>query len=125
MGLIKRIRQTIKLYKWSKTVKQEDIKKFLQNVKQEASEYKEVGEILAKYARREKLTKEDEEKFKEQFFDTLKILGIGIPFTLIPGASVLLPLVMKVAKKYEIDILPSSFNKEENDTEKIETDNSR
>jgi len=36
-------------------------------------------------------------------------MGIGIPFVLIPGASLLLPLVAKISKKYKINIFPSSF----------------
>jgi len=121
MGLIKKMRTVIKAYKWAKSLDPETVKKFLDNVKQEASEFKEAGEILKKYASKEGITKEEGEKFREQFIDTLKILGIGIPFTIIPGASVLLPIVLSVAKKYNIDILPSSFSEE---NERNETDNS-
>jgi len=57
------------------------------------------------------VSKEDMEKFRNQMVDVIKVLGIGIPFALIPGSSLLLPLVIAVAKKYNIDILPSSFKK--------------
>jgi hypothetical protein len=50
--------------------------------------------------------------FRNQMLDVIKILGIGIPFTVIPGSSLLLPLVIAIAKKYKIDILPSSFRDE-------------
>jgi hypothetical protein len=56
-----------------------------------------------------KIQKEECDKFKEQMIDVIKILGIGIPYMLIPGSSLLLALVVSIAKKYKINILPSSF----------------
>jgi hypothetical protein len=112
MGLIKRIRQAIKIYKWARPLKQENIKKFLYQVKKESLEYQEVIEIINKYSRRESITPEENLKFKKKFADTLKIIGIGIPFILIPGSSVILPVVIKVTKKYNINLLPSSFENE-------------
>jgi hypothetical protein len=42
--------------------------------------------------------------------DSLKIAGIGIPFVLIPGASILMPIIIKVAKEHHIDLVPSAFD---------------
>jgi hypothetical protein len=42
--------------------------------------------------------------------------GIGIPFILIPGASILLPAIIYVAKKHNVNIFPSAFNKDDNET---------
>ena len=39
-------------------------------------------------------------------------MGIGVPFVLIPGASVLVPFLIKISKKAGVDIIPSSFKKE-------------
>lgn len=88
------------------------IKIFLQKISQEASETKEASIILKKYIKEGKVTPEEEEKFREQLIDVLKAMGIGIPFVLIPGASLLLPLVAKISKKYKINIFPSSFKNE-------------
>ena len=52
-----------------------------------------------------KITSQEEKLFKQQLYDVLKAMGIGIPFVLIPGASVLLPLVIKISRKYNIEIV--------------------
>ena len=84
-------------------------KVFAKRVSNEAKETREAANIIAKYARGEKITEEEGESLKKQFYDVLKIAGIGIPFTLIPGSSILLPLIVSVSKKKGINILPSSF----------------
>lgn len=38
------------------------------------------------------------------------MLGIGIPFALIPGASLLMPFLIKIASKKGIELLPTAFN---------------
>jgi hypothetical protein len=88
---------------------QEAILDFLRKIKKEGSETSEAAKILKRYASGEKVSKEDMDKFRQQIVDVVKILGIGLPFTLIPGSSILLPLVVKIAKKYNIDIFPSAF----------------
>lgn len=84
-------------------------KVFVKRISNEAKETKEAAGIIAKYARGEEITEEEEEALKKQFYDVLKMAGIGIPFTLIPGSSILLPLLVSVSKKKGINILPSSF----------------
>ena len=69
------------------------------------------------------MSKEDEKELKLQVYDLLKIMGIGVPFVMIPGSSLLIPFLMKIAEKKGIDILPSSFsnkNPEENDPDHSE-----
>ncbi len=82
---------------------------FLKRLKKEGNETSEAAIILSRYAKGEEVSKEDMEKFRNQMIDVIKVLGIGVPFTIIPGSSLLLPLVLSIAKKYNIDILPSSF----------------
>ena len=82
---------------------------FLKRLKQEGNKTSEAAIILARYAKGEKVSKEDMEKFRAQMIDVIKVLGIVVPFAIIPGSSLLLPLVITIAKKYNIDILPSSF----------------
>jgi hypothetical protein len=82
---------------------------FLKRLKKEGNETSEAAIILSRYAKGEEVSKEDMEKFRNQMVDVIKVLGIGVPFTIIPGSSLLLPLVLSIAKKYNIDILPSSF----------------
>lgn len=43
--------------------------------------------------------KEEEKHLKTQVADVFKILGIGVPFMIIPGATLLIPFILKAAKK--------------------------
>jgi hypothetical protein len=40
-------------------------------------------------------------------------MGVGVPFFMIPGSTILIPFIMKLAEKAGIDIIPSSFKKKE------------
>ena len=100
-----------------------EVKLFAKNLANEAKETGEAAQIVAKYARGEKITDAENVALKEQFYDVLKMAGIGIPFALIPGASILLPLVIAFAKKKNINIMPSSFQEKDEQKEK-ENENS-
>ena len=90
---------------------------FWENLSLEAKETKEAAQIVAKYAKEGKITEEEEKILRQQFYDVLKVAGIGVPYVLIPGASVLLPLLIKYACKKNIDILPSSFKDKNKNTQ--------
>jgi len=87
----------------------ESIKDFLHKASHEIHETKEAGIILKKYSHGHSLSKDEKRLIKQQVFDVLKSVGIGIPFFLIPGASILLPILISIAKKHNINLLPSSF----------------
>ena len=55
------------------------------------------------------ITKEEEKFIKLYVYDMLKIAGIGIPFILLPGASIIIPFLLKAAEKRNIDLMPSKF----------------
>ena len=82
---------------------------FLNGVKNEALDTKEASRIIYKYLSQQKISKKEEKHLKTQVFDIFKILGIGIPFMLIPGATLLIPFIVKVAEKKGIDLIPSNF----------------
>ncbi len=42
-------------------------------------------------------------------------MGVGVPFVMIPGATILIPFLLKIADKVGVDIIPSSFKKETHD----------
>ena len=77
----------------------------------EAKETKQASHLVVKFIRQGKLSKEEEKELKIQFYDVLKVMGVGIPFFMIPGASVLVPFLLKLANKLGVDIIPSSFKK--------------
>lgn len=89
------------------------IRDFSKKCGTEFDETKEAGLIIHKHISGEKLTAEDKIKLKQQIGDVLKGVGIGIPIILIPGASILIPIIIKLAKRYNIELLPSSFNKKD------------
>lgn len=82
---------------------------FFNGVKNETLSTKESTKIIGKYVATQKISKEDEKHLRTQVYDIFKILGIGIPFVLIPGASLLIPFLLKAAEKKGIDLIPSNF----------------
>ncbi len=85
---------------------------FIESIKEEARDTKEASSIIGKYITEGSISDEEEEILKKQMWDTLKIFGVVVPFVLIPGASIIIPILIKVAKKNKIDLLPSSFEKD-------------
>jgi hypothetical protein len=82
---------------------------FVENIRTEASETKEASKILRKYISKQPITKEEEFALRNQVYDVLKTVGVGIPFVIFPGSAVLMPLLIKIAKKKGINLLPSAF----------------
>lgn len=96
------------------------LKDFMKGVSQEVDETKEAGFIIKRYVAGEKLSKEERAAVKSQFYDLMKTAGIGIPFILIPGASVVLTICVATARKHNINLLPSAFKKEDELKQKYE-----
>jgi hypothetical protein len=94
----------------------EVMKSFVSKMGTEAKETHEASKIVIKFLKEGKVSKEEEHELKTQIYDLFKIAGIGIPFMLIPGSTLLMPFLIKLANKKGIDLLPSAFKKEEEDT---------
>ena len=88
-------------------------KHFLYNIKIQASQTKEASQLIQKYIKEGKLNEQEEEIIKMQVYNSLKIIGVVIPFVLIPGATILMPILIKVANKNNIKLLPTEFKKHE------------
>ena len=86
---------------------------FLIGIKNEAKDTKESSVIIGKYLVKQKISKDEERALKKQVADLFKIVGIGIPFVLIPGSALLIPFIIRVANKKGIDLIPSNFKGEE------------
>lgn len=91
---------------------------FIEDLKTEALETKDAALIIQKYVKSGSISKEEEIFLKNQLIDSLKIIGIVIPFILIPGASIFMPFIIKAAKKHNIELLPVS-----NKNKRINKDN--
>jgi hypothetical protein len=89
------------------------ISTFAKNMSSEAKETKDASILIVKFMKDGKISAEEEKELRTQVYDLFKMVGIGIPFFMIPGSSLLLPFMIKVSKRFGINLLPSSFNKEE------------
>lgn len=85
------------------------IKKLISNTKTEISETKEAVEIIWK-SKNTNLTTNEKEKIKQQGVDIFKITFLGTLFV-IPFSGVFIIFLIKLGKKIGINILPSSFDK--------------
>lgn len=94
---------------------EENIDLFLLNVKKQATNTKKASLVIEKYIKEGEITDEEEKILQTQLWDSLKIVGVVIPFVLIPGASLLMPLILKVAEKNDIELLPTAFQSEKKD----------
>jgi len=88
---------------------------FLIGMKNEAYDTKEASRIIYKFISQQQITKEEEKHLKTQVFDIFKILGIGVPFVFIPGATLLIPFIIRAADKKGISLIPSGFKEKTND----------
>ncbi len=82
---------------------------FFIGVKNSAIDTKKTSLIIQAYITSEEISKEDEKFLKFYIIDLLKVAGIGIPFVLLPGASIIIPFILKAAEKRNIDLIPSNF----------------
>ncbi len=87
---------------------------FFIGVKNEALDTKEASRIIYKFILEQSITKEEEKHLKIQVYDLLKILGVGVPFMLIPGATLLIPFILKAAEKKGMNLYPSNFDSKKN-----------
>lgn len=85
------------------------MQEFFKHAKTEADETGEMSKTIVKFLQKKEITKEEEHRFKEQFADILKISGIWLPMCILPGSAVIIPFIVVFAKKFNIDIFPSSF----------------
>lgn len=89
------------------------LKGFVLKMGTEAKETHQASKVVIKFLKEGKVSKEEEHELRTQVYDLFKMAGIGIPFMLIPGSTLLLPYLIKIAEKKGIDLLPSAFKKEE------------
>ena len=93
------------------------MKVFAKGLGNEAKETKEASKILVKFLAEGKVSPEEEKELKTQVYDLFKMVGIGIPFFMIPGSSLLLPFLIKISSRYGVNLLPTSFTKTKDEEE--------
>ncbi len=90
----------------------EEATRYTSGIRGEAAETREMFLILARYIRKERLSREDKSKFKTQVIDILKGVGVVVPPMLIPlpfVGTLLLVIMDQLLLSLHIKILPSSF----------------
>lgn len=86
------------------------IRSFSRRVLLEARETRAALKLLKRQTRGDELSEEEERALKSQMFDVVKIVAVGIPFLVIPGASIVLTVLIVYLRRRNINILPSSFD---------------
>lgn len=88
--------------------------KFFINIKKTVQNNKEISSIMKKYYNRETITEEENKLLKRIIIDNLKLVGVGTLSILtfpIPGSTFFVLFLIKGAKKFNIDLMPSEFRK--------------
>jgi len=94
------------------------LKKVFKNIKKEMKQNKKLGKILTKYIRQGgKLSSSDTTFAKQQFLEALKLVGLT-GLVLVPFGKFSIPVLVKVAEMVGMDLLPSSFKEEINESKK-------
>jgi hypothetical protein len=88
---------------------------FAKDLSNEAKETREASLLVVKFLKEGKITPDEEKELRTQVYDLFKMMGIGIPFVLIPGSTLLLPFLVRVSKRFGVDLLPTSFKHEPQD----------
>lgn len=94
----------------NKKIKEKFVELF-KNLKQEGNETKEMMNLITKYVETGSISDEESDKIREQLIDMLKLSG-HLTIFMLPFGSLLIPFLIKISKKLNIDILPSSFKEE-------------
>lgn len=101
---------------WSQSLKnmsRAHAQQFLSMVSKEYRDTKNLLPIIKKYAKTRNLSQEERKIVLNQLKDIAKVMGLGtIAFAPIPGSEFLIPPIIALGKKYGINVLPESEEKE-------------
>ena len=88
---------------------QEQGQLFFDILKKEYGDTKYLLPILQKYVKTRKLTDREKYLFQKQLKDIMKLMGLGaISAIPIPGTMLLIPAIIQMAKKFNINLLPEA-----------------
>jgi hypothetical protein len=92
---------------------QEQGQMFFDILKKEYGDTKDLMPIIRKYMKTKSLTPQEKTTFQKQMKDITKILGLSaIAAIPIPGTMLLIPVIVQMAKKFKINLLPESDQSE-------------
>ena len=80
---------------------------FFDILRKEYGDTKDLLPIIQKYIKTKNLTDEEKKIFQTQMKDTMKLVGLGaIAAIPLPGTMLLIPVIIQLAKKFNINLLP-------------------
>lgn len=101
---------------WATTIanmSKEQFKKFVDIIRKETKDTKDLAPIISKWMKTGKLSKEEKVIFKQQMIDVAKLAGLGaiavMPF---PGTTYLIPIIVSLGNKFGINVLPEQKTQE-------------
>lgn len=102
-------------FRFISNMTQEQGSLFFDILKKEYGDTKDLLPIIQKFIKGGKLTQKEKSAFQTQMKDTFKLMGLGtIAAIPIPGTMLLIPVIVQLAKKFNINLLPDTT------TEKIQ-----
>lgn len=82
---------------------------FFSVLKKEYGDTKDLLPIIQKFIKTRQLSSEEKSMFQKQMKDIMKLLGLGaIAAIPIPGTMLLIPVIIQLVKKFNIDLLPTN-----------------
>lgn len=90
----------------------DELKVFIKKLKEQFKFNKQAREILTNYAKDGNISKEESILLKEISVDILKMLGLS-SVVILPGGSLLIVFIIKLAKILKVDVIPSQFSTKE------------
>ena len=96
----------------------ESVEKFLKILKEEIKQKNKLKKIFIKYARNIPITPSEQQLVREELLDLLKILGMST-FFILPGSMLVIPFIIKLCNKYNVNIIPNSLKLESVSTDEV------
>tara|TARA_Y100001933_G_scaffold45240_1_gene43071 strand:- start:12183 stop:13709 length:1527 start_codon:yes stop_codon:yes gene_type:complete len=119
VSLVSKAKDVVKKKIPKKQAIKNGIKDFFKKASTEKDETVQSMKILSKYATGKKVSDDEKKYVADQFKDIMKMAGMGA-VAAAPGGSIAVPLLVKAAKKMNVDLMPSAFQKENFTTEGID-----
>jgi len=86
----------------------EDVQEIISDLETEKDETVESAKILARVVTGKEVSHKEKEFAAQQSRDVLKIAGMGV-VAVAPGGSLAVPVLVKAARKVDLEMLPSAF----------------
>ena len=121
--------KSTKIYKWileklpDREEIKEDVGEIISDLETEKDETVESAKILARFISGKEVSQKEKEFASQQSGDVVKIAAMGVAAAA-PGGSLAVPVLVKAARKVDIEMLPSAFQDNQKTVKKAEMNSS-